>query len=327
MQLDRIFILYSERSGSNLLRVLLGNHPTLSAPVPPQFFDSFIPFADRFGDLTKKQHAIQLISLMKEYANHPFSDWELTLSPEETYSIFRPANFIQIVDALYGAKAKQDSYSGYVCKENHLFRHAGLIAHHLDVSWLYLHRDPRDVVSSWLKKNILFFTAYEAAQSWKEEQQKCIALDRGHNVNYHKLSYEELITNPEQTMSSVLQYLDKEIDERCFQNQQQRTEAKRNILWKNLDNPIDSSNKKNYADTLSEKQIRIVESVCKFPMLDLGYQLETDGDWTPAIGETKYQYYNKVKELVKKTVLGRNETLELIQDRDKLKNELINSIS
>jgi hypothetical protein len=327
MQLDRIFILYSERSGSNLLRVLLGNHPALSAPVPPQFFDSFIPFADRFGTLTKKQHAIRLISLMKEYANHPFSDWQLSLPPEEIYSIFSPANFIQIVDALYGAKAKQDNRSGYVCKENHLFRHAGLIAHNFDVSWLYLHRDPRDVVSSWLKKNILFFTAYEAAHSWKEEQQKCIALDRGHNVDYHKLSYEELITDPEQTMSSVLQYLDKEIDERCFQNQQQRTEAKRNILWKNLDNPIDSSNKKNYTNTLSQKQLRIVESVCKHQMQTLGYQLETDGDWTPAIGKTKYQYYNKVKELIKKTVLGRNETLELIQDRDKLKNELINGIS
>jgi len=327
MKLKRVFILYSERSGSNLLRVLLGNHPDLSAPVSPQFFDSFTPHIERFGDLRKRENCTTLISRLITYANHPFSNWNLTVSGDDIYSQFTPENFIETVDALYATKAREENKLGYVCKERHLFNYGGLVMSGLsDVNWIFLHRDPRDVVSSWLKNNMLYFTAYEAAQSWKEDQKKCLALHHAYNLSYHQLSYEELITDTEQTLSPLLSYLDLNIDEQCFQNEQQNAEANRNVLWKNLNKPIDSSNKKNYVDILSKKQTLIVESVCKQLMKKLGYQLETDGQWSPAIGKTNYQYFNKVKELLNQKMRSNKETSNLLQDRQNLKHELINSL-
>ncbi|TYP91723.1 Sulfotransferase family protein [Fodinibius salinus] len=327
MDCKRIYILYSERSGSNLLRLLLGNHPELSAPVSPQLFDSFIPFADRFGDLRNKKNSIRLLSLMKKYANHPFSDWQLDTSAEEMYSQSAPKSFVEAVDTLYSTKALQDGKSGYVCKERHLFNYSGLITTSLSaINWVYLYRDPRDVVSSWLKNKMLFFTPYGAAHAWKEDQQKCRSLHLSHHLPYHRLSYEELITLTKQTMTNLLQYLNLDIDERCFQNQQKREEADRNVLWKNLDKPIDSSNTQKYRDRLSQKQVAIVESICQSQMQHLGYPLETNGQWTPAIGDKNYQYFNKVKELVKQKTLANNKTSELLRDRKKLKQQLISRL-
>ncbi|WP_445666677.1 sulfotransferase [Fodinibius sp. AD559] len=327
MELKRVFILYSERSGSNLLRVLLGNHPDLAAPVSPQFFDSFTPHVEKFGDLRKKENSIKLISHLIKYANHPFSDWNLDISAEDIYSEFSPRNFIEAVDALYASKAQEEDKSGYVCKERHLFNYSGLVIASLsDINWIFLHRDPRDVVSSWLKNNMLYFTAYEAAQSWKEDQKKCLALHHAYNVSYHQLSYEQLITDTEQTLTPLLKYISLNIEEQCFQNEQDNEEASRNVLWKNLNKPIDSSNKKNYVDILSQKQTLIVESVCKQQMKTLGYQLETDGQWAPAIGENNYQYFNKVKELLNQKIRSNNETSDLLQDRKKLKHELISRL-
>jgi hypothetical protein len=327
MELKRVFILYSERSGSNLLRVLLGNHPNLSAPVSPQFFDSFTPHIEKFGDLRKRENSITLISKLSTYANHPFSNWNLKTSAEDIYSECTPKNFIESVDALYATKAREENKGGYVCKERHLFNYSGLVMAGLsDINWVFLYRDPRDVVSSWLKNNMLYFTAYEAAQSWKEDQKKCLALHHAYNLSYHEISYEELITDTEQTLAPLLKYLELNINEQCFQNEQNNEEANRNVLWKNLNKPIDSSNKKNYVDILSQKQLSIVESVCKQQMKALGYQLETDGQWSPAIGEHNYKYFNKVKELLNQKIRSNKETSDLLQDRQNLKHELIKNL-
>lgn len=327
MDCKRVYILYSERSGSNLLRILLGNHPELSAPVAPQFFDSFIPFADRFGDLRKKENSLRLLSLMKEYANHPFSDWRLKTSAEKMYSQSAPNSFAEAVDTLYSTKARQDDASGYVCKERNLFNYSGLITTSLSsINWVYLYRDPRDVVSSWIKNKMLFFTAYGAAQAWNDDQQKCRSLHLAHQLSYYKLSYEELITVTEQTITNLLRYLDLNIDEQCFRNQRNREEANRNVLWKNLNKPVDSSNTKKYQDRLSQKQVSIVESICKDKMQELGYPLETNGRWTPKIGIQNYQYYNKIKELAKQTILADNKTSKLLNDRKKLKEQLISRL-
>lgn len=322
-----MYILYSERSGSNLLRVLLGNHPTISAPVPPQFYDSFMPYADRFGNLKQKENSIRTISMMKRYANHPFSNWELETDAEAIYNKFHPSNFVEIIDALYAANALQNKKTGYVCKENHLFNYAGLISSSLThVNWLYLYRDARDVVSSWLKNKVLFFTAFKAAQSWAEEQKTCLSLKKAHNLDYLQLSYEELVTDTRETMTTVLEYLSLSIDERCFYNKKERAEAKRNVLWKNLDKPIDASNTKNYLNVLSDKQLQIVETICKEQMLDLHYDLETSARWHPLLGKKRYKYYNEAKEVLKKMFWGKNKTSELIEDRNKLKMQLINSL-
>jgi len=324
MNPTRIFILYSERSGSNLLRLLLGNHPRLSAPVAPQFWDSFVTYTHRMGDLRKRSNALRLIAMLKRYANHPFSDWNLDSNAKEIYSITTPSCFAEVVDALYLAKAKEENKEGYVCKENSLFEYAGNIKNDIDqLHWIYLYRDPRDVVHSWLKNKVRFFTAYNAAHSWNTEQKQCLSLHQAHGFEYLDISYENMITTTEDTISSVLKYAELAVDKRCFTNNEDRDEPKRNILWKNLDKPIDSSNKNNYQKGLTEKQINIVESVCQVPMQTLGYELDTSHNWKPLFG-SYHKYVDKIQDIFKKKLFEDKRTRKLISDRDELKKELLN---
>lgn len=232
MDYKRIFILYSERSGSNLLRLLLGNHPKLTAPTAPQFWDGFSPYTHLMGDLTEQNNSYKLISIMKKYANHPFSDWNLQLTVDEIYSIHKPKCFAGIVDSLYLAKAKQEGKEGYICKETSLFDYAFFIQNStIESHWIYLYRDPRDVVNSWMKNNMRFFTSYKAAKSWKSDQEKCLSLDLAHNLPYIDISYEEMITDTKGTITKLLNYVDLPINNDCFKNFGNKKEARKNVLW------------------------------------------------------------------------------------------------
>ena len=48
---DPLFIIGTERSGSNLLRVILDAHSRISVPHPPHIMRYFSPLVARYGDL------------------------------------------------------------------------------------------------------------------------------------------------------------------------------------------------------------------------------------------------------------------------------------
>lgn len=68
--MKKIIILASERSGTNLLRTLLGNHKHICAPVAPHFFDAFRPNIHLYGDLNKATNAEKLLDHMIRLSNH-----------------------------------------------------------------------------------------------------------------------------------------------------------------------------------------------------------------------------------------------------------------
>ena len=56
-----IVLLASERSGSNLLRSLLGNHSQISAPVAPHLLVEFYNSSKYYGDLRDLQNIKELL--------------------------------------------------------------------------------------------------------------------------------------------------------------------------------------------------------------------------------------------------------------------------
>src|SRR5690606_16265432 len=143
----RIIILASERSGTNLLRVLLGNHKDISGPVAPHFFDAFKNNLEKYGDLNEKENALLLLDHMLQLANHSYHDWKLKIAPEDLITEYKVNSFERAFDALYLAKAKQENKFHYVSKDNHLFNHINYLDNLENVKYLYLYRDPRDHVA------------------------------------------------------------------------------------------------------------------------------------------------------------------------------------
>lgn len=322
----RIMMLYSERSGSNLLRVLLGNHSCLSAPVPPHILDAFIDHVAHFGDLEKPDNMIAYLAGLRRYVNHPFSDWKLELTGEEIFERYKPSSFIQAFDAVYRAKSAEDGCRYYVCKDNHLFNYAYPIRSELsNVLFVYLYRDPRDVVSSWMKNKMLFYLPADAAWSWKKEQRICIEMDKVFDIDLLHVRYEDLIKDTPAVMDRLLKQTGLNVEEECYYNRKKRPEASRNVLWKNIDKPVMSNNSKKYRELLSDKELKIVESIVCEEMTYLGYESETSCDWEDSYFD---QIINKIRRSYRKRKSRpqRRETQKLIQDREKLKRKIIKEV-
>lgn len=281
MTKKRIIILASERSGTNLLRVLLGNHKNISAPVAVHFFNTFNSTIEQYGDLKVRDNAIRLITHFLKSANHPYTDWGLDTTADKIVDEYNVNSFEAAFDAIHLAFAASEGKNSYVCKDNDLYNHISLSEklnlNKGSVYYIYLHRDPRDQVVSWLKTPLFLHTAYDIAKKWNKEQN---IVNRNLNkINVFSLKYEDLIDDSKKYITDLLEYLDMEIDERCFCTNPNNQESKRNELWKNLSKPIIKGNTKKYIGKLSKFQIRLIETICKKNMLKLGYKLDTGANW------------------------------------------------
>ena len=76
MPSDPLFIIGTERSGSNLLRVILNSHPNIVIPHPPHIMRYFGPLEARYGDLSRHRNLRRLVDdvlrLVKAHI-HPWS--------------------------------------------------------------------------------------------------------------------------------------------------------------------------------------------------------------------------------------------------------------
>ena len=132
-----IFIVGSERSGSNLLRVLLDNHSLINAPIAPHFLDTFSSFLRWYGNLKIQKNKKKLLTDLEKLANHEYNDWQLKLDLKND-KIKELVGFLEIYDYLYSMKAKKEGKIHYVSKGNHLFNYVFSIKSSLDnVKFLY----------------------------------------------------------------------------------------------------------------------------------------------------------------------------------------------
>ena len=148
-----------------------------------------------------------------------------------------------------------------------------------EIHYIYLYRDPRDHIASWLRTPLFMHTPIAIARKWNREQQKIIALEKSYGLHLSYLKYEDLIDNPQESMTKLLNDLNLEVDENCFNTDNKNIESKRNEFWKNLSKPIMKSNTKKYEKYLKGQDLLIVESVCKKYMSYLGYDLDTAANW------------------------------------------------
>ena len=197
-----IFLLASERSGTNLLRRRLSAFQrTAYGPPPPHILKQLYYAVPFFGDLVEDRNFIRLIRIVLRLCYEHFSPWDEMISAEEVFEAYRTRHgtnrtLILLKDTVFRIIAEKKGYRTYFCKDNNVFDFTLAIEKEIEnARFIYLYRDPRDYAVSQLERVEQTSSVVRLAELWRDEQLKCIriASDPALRCRVYSLSYENFV--------------------------------------------------------------------------------------------------------------------------------------
>jgi hypothetical protein len=257
----------TQRSGSNLLRVMLNQLPEICAPHPPHILKTFFPLLPYYGNLNDQSNFDVLVSDVCDWVNHNPVPWEnFHLDPVDISNRCETRSLIDLFCKIYEKKAIQDGARFWCCKSMESIYYAREIeSSGISPFYIYLYRDGRDTALSFRKAIVGPKHIYSLATKWKQEQQ--LSLDLLSTLpadRYIVVRYEDLISSPRTVISAICAKLEIPFSERVFdyfKSEESRNTAKAGFMWRNLVMPIIGNNFNKYEHELSEEELFLFESV------------------------------------------------------------------
>jgi len=275
-----IQIIGTQRSGSNLLRVILDQSEEIASPHPPHIFTSFSPLLPIYGRLTASSYK-QLVSDVVDYVHANPVPWDgVELNKEDIYRASDQFSLPELNRLVYEEAAKSKGARYWCCKSMANVHFADELETAVpDVKYVFLYRDGRDVAASFKKAVVGEKHSYHLAKQWSHDQEACLRLEkRTSAARFYKLSYETLIADPENTVRSLCRFLDiKYVDSMLsfYESKTSRLTAEAGEMWSNLQKPIMKDNTGKYRSAFSENDLEIFETVAGNVLQDLGYDLHS----------------------------------------------------
>lgn len=282
--LSAIQFVGTQRSGSNLLRVMLNQLPEISAPHPPHILKTFFPLLAQYGDLTEKDNFRLLATDVCEWVNRNPVPWQgIRFEVETVLAACRQRSLVEIFRVIYELKAKLEGARFWCCKSMESVYYTNEIeTAGVHPYYIFIYRDGRDVALSFLKALVGPKHVYHLARKWKIEQELSLKLKNQIPAErFIEVRYEELLTRPRvvlQTVCNKLNLVYRESMMDYFHSGESITTATSGKMWKNLAKPILSNNHHKYLNELSAEQIRTFEAVAHDMLVTLGYPLLTDSN-------------------------------------------------
>ncbi|MFT5876444.1 MAG: hypothetical protein ACJA2N_000611 [Salibacteraceae bacterium] len=320
----KIFILSSERSGTNLLQKLLSNHKYLFGPKTPQLFNTMGSSIRHFGDLNQMDNQNRLISSLISICNHSFSNW--SLPPELEQKLVSRHKFIESICSLYEIKAKMESCNGFIAKELNMQNQVDQILEiYPDAKFIHLVRNPLEQAASWMKTPLFFSTPIQVTQEWKIVQNKVLELKSKYPDSIITLRYEDLVSNTREQMKAVLTFCNLEEDTNCYANEIRREGDDGNDLWKNVNISV-FNNADKHTEELSAIEIQSVKKLAQPIASELNYFNDTPNPsgWLLVLSKYKRIFISKRR---RENIRGRQGTMLRVKFANDLKMDIQNEFN
>ncbi|MEL7250517.1 MAG: sulfotransferase [Bacteroidota bacterium] len=277
MELPLVYIVGVGRSGTSMLMTLLNGHSQIAFTPETHFLRYYLGTAEIQANIEQEGAAAFQQTLE---ADSYFQ--RLNLSAAELLQAYvaedRDFDLVEIYEDILrqylNRKGKQiigdkdPRYLDYLDRIAATFPQAKII---------HIYRDPRDVVLSKTKAGWSAHRPYwlnaMISQIQMEEGRKCGQVLFG--TNYYELSYEELVTAPEETLSKLLAFLGLRFESEMLNLEQSARELvdSSEMQWKgNTFQPMLKENTQKWRKALSGDQIRVIESICEEWFAQLGYE-------------------------------------------------------
>lgn len=272
-----IFLICSERSGSNFITNLIGGHPDISAPPPSHLYRIFCNNRSNYGDLKNDENWMALIDDVVDNFRCKLGVWNTDITADELLNNSRVRNVAELLRIIYTKEAGSENASSVFIKENQTYQFADyLLQSYPDTRFIYMVRDPRDVASSWVSTHTMPGGVEKAVDTWLADQENALVLYEAIKSSGKILlvRYEDVLADAESSLKAITKYMGMAYDEnmlKFYKNPRTIANAQRIDAWSNLLNPVMKNNAGKYKDTLSDSDQRYVELRCMKAMKKLGY--------------------------------------------------------
>jgi hypothetical protein len=278
-----LFLMCSERSGSNLIRAMLDAHSQVFAPPPFHLGSRFWPRLYQYGDLHSDANWNTLLAdVVAHLAQTPGGAFA-QLDADALRSGVAERRFAALYRHVYATGMLQAQRPRLFIKENHSHRLVGQILESFpDARFVFQVRDPRDFVASC--KKVSGWTPHygsipNALRVWRDDQTQSLNVVANlPDDRYFFLRYEDLIRDAENILGALCRFADLPFDPQMldFHATPEARKAAGQLpnYWQNLAKPLMSDNSGRYRATLSPTEIRLIEDRVGDLMTCFGY----DGD-------------------------------------------------
>ena len=264
---NAMFMVGEQRSGSNLLRVMLGQADEIAAPHPPHILERMTPLLPIYGDLDQRDNFVSLVDDVCRLVERNPVPWDniTRFDRDDVIHRCRDHSLIAVFGAVMDIYAEAHGKAKWLCKSMTYIKYAKeLDAYFGAPKYIHLYRDGRDVVLSFIQAVVGDKHPYAIARKWAELQRLCLNKKLFSPEQIYSVCYEKLTTEPEPVLRDLCHFLDiqfrPEMLSSYLSDEAERT-ARASSLWSNLSKPIMQHNSKKFLQGLSEEDIRLIESV------------------------------------------------------------------
>lgn len=311
----------TQRSGSNMLRLMLHELDGVTAPHPPHILERFMPLIPAFGDLSIAANFYDLVNhvcLLIEYNPVPWTG--IVFDRGEIVKRCGQATLAEIQRVVYEMLAEHEGSKIWMCKSMASIHYVNELEERIKPFYLHLYRDGRDVALSFKKAVVGEKHIYCLAKQWKEEQELSLALfEQLGPQRVIQVKYEDLLADPQNELKKIcsvlgILYKDKVLD--FYKSDESKKTAQSGKMWENVEKPLISTNHDKFKSEMTEEDIRIFEQVAGKTLARLGYKLcFPDGPGISLTKETIMKFEEENKKLKAETL--KNQKQEDIEKRKK----------
>jgi len=275
-----IFIIGTERSGTNLLRLMLDAHPDIAVPHPPHILKNFFDLEPLYGDLGVDSRFMTLINdVLGMIALHPYP-WRINLDADTIFQSCRDRSLVSIFFAIYDQYSTTKGKQRWACKSTFMIRHVALVRRYFQsAKFIYLVRDGRDVAASARETIFNHYSAYYSACLWRQEQRDGIHwLEKLGDKEILLVKYEELVHDPEITLRSLCTFLDVQFHPEMleyFKTEEAKRSGALSEAWRNTAKPVQGESVGRFRRVLSEGDIALFETLAREELLYFSYPLKS----------------------------------------------------
>ena len=315
-----IFMVGTQRSGSNFLRLILNQSDQLAAPHPPHIIDRMVPLLPLYENMGRSAMTEALMNDVCDLVDaNPVPWYDHPIDRKMAWRHLEGDGLIAVFDSLYKQYAVSHGAIDWVCKSLANINHMSLIHNYYrdEEKYIYLYRDGRDVALSLEKAIVGEKHIYMIAQQWRQDQRKAIAFCQEHKAKIFPIAYESLIRDMDEILEPLCEFIGISYDDRMhnyYNSEEAERTAKSGTSWANVIKPVMKENSNKFVREMSQERIRIFESVAGDELSELGYDFHSRKSRV-VFDEEQIRHFQKENEKLKKTVKLKL-TAEELEKRD-----------